>query len=83
MINEYYFSKNVNSDTWEHFLAQEQKGNLILQNFYNKIKEYGWKDKFGFNSDGKAIYISEQGKVYKGIWFEVGERRVAVFLDNN
>jgi len=79
MNKEYYFCTDVNESTWRHFTEQEY--NNTLSQYYRKITGYGWKDKFAFNYNGDAFYISEQGKEYKGVWFEVNNRRIAVFDD--
>ena len=77
MRYEYYYSEMVNDDTWEQFLIAEQKG--MLDKSFERITGYGWKDEFGFNYDGRALYVSEHGNKYKGVWFEIVDRRIAVF----
>ena len=78
MAYEYYFSEIVNDNTWEQFLVEQQKG--MLDKFFEKITGYGWLDEFAFNYNGKALYVSEHGNKYKGIWFDVSSnKRIAVF----
>lgn len=77
MVHEYYFCADVNSDSWEKFLIREQNG--TLNDHYTKITGYGWKDKFGINPNGEAFYIDWAGNIYRGIWFETSQKRIAIF----
>lgn len=75
--HEYYFCNLIDEDTWKDFLIQDHKG--VLLPLYQIITGYGWKDKFGFNPDGNAFYIREDGSRYYGIWFETGSKKIAIF----
>lgn len=77
MRYEYYFTNKVDIYTWEHFLIKEH--HQEIEKYYDKITSYGWKDKFGFNPNGIAIYISEHGDLYRGIWFDTNNKRIAIF----
>lgn len=73
---EYYFSEKVNDSTWRNFAIAESEGKLHEE--YQRIQGYGWESKFVFNPNGQALYISKS-KIYEGIWFEIGERKITVF----
>ena len=77
MVSEYYFCETVNSSTWIDFLIQEH--NKTLNKNYKPLGSYGWKDKLGFNPNGEAIFINEEGKIYRGIWFETDNRKITIF----
>ena len=81
MKRENYFSEDVDQDTWEDFLILEHQGDLYQS--YEKITGYGWSDKFSLNINGKALYINEHGDKYKGVWFDIGDRRISVFAKNS
>lgn len=77
MQYECYFSETVNENTWEDFLIHVSKGDL--NNHYQKITGYGWRDTFRLNYNGDALYIDEKGNKYKGVWFDSDNKRVAVY----
>lgn len=77
MTHEYYFGKVVNYRTWDDFMEQTSKGK-VEQN-YTPITDYGSKDLFGFNPNGDAIYINSDGIRHKGVWFDLNDKRIAVF----
>lgn len=77
MTHEYYFCKTVNSRTWYDFMEQTHKEEL--KNSYIPITEYGCKNLFGFNPNGEAIYINTEGIRHKGVWFDLNDRRIAIF----
>ena len=81
MKHEYYFNKKVNEYTWQRFAKYGDIDNDKLEEgdkFY-RITDYGWQQKFVFNPNGKAMYISKNGKIFDGVWFEIGDRRIVVF----
>ena len=80
--HEYYFcvGRYVNEYTWKHFMTLDSSDDAeIFDKYYSVLTGYGWKDKFAFNPNGEAIYISADGIEYSGIWFETDKKRIAVF----
>lgn len=80
MTQEHYFTKNIEPNTWEDFIMHYQA--RTTHRNYRLITGYGWKDTFGYNCNGEALYIDEHGYKYKGIWFEIGEKRISIFESN-
>jgi len=78
---EYYFcvGRNVNEYTWKHFLTLASSDAETFDKYYKVLTGYGWKDKFAFNPNGEAMYISADGIEYSGIWLEMNNKRIAVF----
>lgn len=81
MEHEYYFSEKVNEHTWKRFVkyGDDDNDNLEDEDKFYRITGYGWQDKFAFNPNGQAMYISKSGKIFDGVWFEIGDRKIAVF----
>ena len=79
--HEYYISveRQTNKDTWKHFLTLDSGEAETFDKNYCMLTGYGWKDKFAFNPDGKAMYISADGIEYSGIWFETNNKKITVF----
>lgn len=73
---EHYFSEKVNDFTWRNFSIAESNGRVNEE--YQRIEGYGWKSKFVLNPNGQALYINRD-KIYEGVWFEIGERKITVF----
>jgi hypothetical protein len=84
MRNEFYFCLDIiRKDEWRIFLEQERdlllRVNDDFKSRYKKIEGYGWNVSFGFNPDGNAFLIDENGVVHEGIWFEKTKERIGIF----
>lgn len=73
-----YHSKNkINSYTWITFTEFYNLGDL-KNIFIENNSGFGWKDTFSYNPNGEVLFISEDHKSYKGIWFILNNIRITI-----
>lgn len=77
MVEERYFCETVGKNTFEYFITLDYKKEK--EPHFQLIQGNGWKTRFGFNADGTAIYITEEACLHYGVWFLMGDKRIAVF----
>jgi hypothetical protein len=73
-----YHTKNkITQYTWITFTEFYNLGDL-KNIFIENNDGFGWKDTFSYNPNGEVLFISQDHKSYKGIWFVLNNIRITI-----